>query len=215
MRKTFVIGDIHGQYLHFTTLMDKLPIDFNTDRLVLLGDYIDRGPDSMAVVKYIMSLVNSHGSDTVFPLLGNHEDMLLRYLDLKKKNICFKNTEAMYFFNGGKATMDSYNNKVPQDHIDFLSSLEFNYYDKNYIYVHAGLRPGVPFEKQDKDDMLWIREQFLNSHYNFGRKIIHGHTIFKTPMIKPHAIGIDTGCFRTGILTAIELPKERIFQVKI
>ena len=211
MNRIFAIGDIHGCYDKLQALMGKVPIDLEHDRLVFLGDYIDRGPDSFKVVEYLINLKREY-SNTVF-LKGNHEEMLELYL---------KGMEMMNFVsNGGHHTLESYSRHsgendtdlIPQSHLDFFQSLLLFYETENYIFVHAGLKKGVPLEKQKTDDLLWIRNNFIRKRYNFGKRVIFGHTYFKEPLIQPNKIGIDTGAVYGNKLTCIELPDIKFYQV--
>ena len=211
MNKIFAIGDIHGCYNKLQELMDKIPVDFKHDRLIFLGDYIDRGPDSFKVVEFLINLKKKY-LNTVF-LKGNHEEMLELYL---------KGIEMMTFVgNGGRHTLESYsrhfkgnaNDLIPQSHLDFFQSLLLFYETENYIFVHAGLKKGVPLEKQKPDDLLWIRKSFIRTKYNFKKRVIFGHTYFQEPLIQPNKIGIDTGAVYGNKLTCIELPDIKFYQV--
>ncbi len=212
MNKIFAIGDIHGCYDQLQALMDKVPIDFEHDRLVFLGDYIDRGPDSFKVVEYLINLKREY-SNTVF-LKGNHEEMLELYL---------KGMEIMSFVrNGGHNTLESYSRHsgendadlIPQSHLVFFQSLLLFYETENYIFVHAGLQKGVPLEKQKTDYLLWIRNGFIRTRYKFEKRVIFGHTYFREPLIQPNKIGIDTGAVYGNKLTCIELPDMKFYQVQ-
>jgi serine/threonine protein phosphatase 1 len=214
MDKIFAIGDIHGCLDQLQTLIKNLDIDQQYDTLVFIGDYIDRGSSVREVVDYVIKL-RSEYKNTVC-LMGNHEQMLLHYL----KGI----DEKMYLANGGPATLLSYGISrssvpqtrkaaIPSDHLLFFQSLLPYYETKDYIFVHAGLKPGLLLSEQDRDDLLWIRQEFINSEYDFGRPVIFGHTPMNEPLIMPNKIGIDTGAVSGGKLTCVELPKVIIHQV--
>ena len=188
--KIFVIGDIHGCLDMLNRLMDKIPWRPDKDLLVFLGDYIDRGEASKAVVDYMIALKRCFPN--VDCLLGNHDAMFLDYLN--KRDI------DQYLLNCGGSTLMCYGitkpgnegNKVPPDHIEFFSSLKPYIEAEDYYFVHAGFRPRVEIEKQSLQDMLWIREPFINSHFDFGKKIIFGHTPLQEPLVMKNKIGIDT-----------------------
>jgi len=205
MKKIFTIGDIHGCAEKLRTLMGKIPVNYARDALVFIGDYIDRGPDSFEVVDYLVNLKRSH-PEIVF-LKGNHEDMLEKYLDGSDR--------FTYLLNGGQKTLDSYINRsnksefspIPSDHLDFYKSLALYHQTDDYIFVHAGLREKIPIERQDPQDLLWIREDFIYSQFNFGRRVIFGHTPFSEPLVQPNKIGIDTGAVYGNRLTCVQLPE--------
>ena len=211
MEKIFVIGDIHGCFDKLHALMSQLEINSSTDTLIFLGDYIDRGPQSMEVVDYLLHL-SQKGLKTVF-LKGNHEAMLLDYLNGKNK--------LTFLVNGGSATLDNYmqnmnrssNSIIPSSHIDFFQSLHLYYETDAYIFVHAGLAPGIPLNQQREMDLLWIRERFINATYDFGKTVLFGHTPFKEPFIKKNKIGIDTGAVYGNKLTCVELPLQKFYSV--
>jgi serine/threonine protein phosphatase 1 len=204
MKKIFAIGDIHGCAHKLYALMEKIPIDYANDTLIFIGDYIDRGPQSVEVVTYLVDLKSRH-PDTVF-LKGNHEDMLQKYL---------QGTDRLtYLYNGGQHTLESYLNQsnnsestpIPADHLEFFDSLVLYYETQDYIFVHAGLRENVPLEKQDPEDLLWIREDFIYSKSTFGKWVIFGHSPFSEPLVLPNKIGIDTGAVYGNLLTCVQLP---------
>ncbi|MBW2601403.1 MAG: serine/threonine protein phosphatase [Deltaproteobacteria bacterium] len=211
MERVFAVGDIHGCLDKLVLLMGKIDIDFKKDTLVFIGDYIDRGPKSKEVVDYLMDL--AHGKDSVIFLKGNHEYMLQGYLD---------GTDTMFFLaNGGEATIRSYLQSglrdevepIPSDHLEFFDSLRLYYETADYIFVHAGLKAQVPLEKQNEWDMLWIREEFIYSDFDFGRQVVFGHTAFQKPLVLANKIGIDTGAVYGNKLTCVELPAQRFFSV--
>jgi serine/threonine protein phosphatase 1 len=214
MNKIFAIGDVHGCLEKLKELMSKINIDSRNDTLVFIGDYIDRGRFSREVIDYILQLQGKYKN--LVCLLGNHESMFLRYLDGVD--------EDMYLVNGGINSIHSYKislsddverrkSKIPADHQSFLKSLLPYYETKNYIFVHAGLRPGVPMAKQELYDLLWIRYEFMESKNDFGKIVIFGHTPLEDPLIEKNKIGIDTGAVYGGKLTCVELPEVKIYQV--
>lgn len=209
--KTFVVGDVHGCLEMLKRLMDKIPWDPSTDRLIFIGDYIDRGKDSRGVVEFVLAL--KEHSPHVQCLIGNHEEMFLDYLS---------DTDSQTFIlNGGLTTIRSYKEGqrsrkdplVPPAHRDFFSSLLHMIELEQYYIVHAGFRPHMRIEDQELFDMIWIRDGFIYSDYDFGKVVIFGHTPFNSPMIMKNKIGIDTGAVYGNCLTCLELPERRFHSV--
>ena len=211
--KIFAIGDIHGMKNEIMSLIKKLPL-FPEDLVIFLGDYIDRGYDSKGTIDFLLFFKKKHPN--VIFLKGNHEDMLLSYINREFN-------ENIYFFNGGEKTLKSYNipsteypyakQYIPEEHLNFLRNLPL-YYEKNeYLFVHAGLRAGIPLDMQNPEDLLWIREEFIYSEEDFGKIVIFGHTVFPEPLIMKNKIGIDTGIVFGGKLTALELPTIKFYFV--
>jgi serine/threonine protein phosphatase 1 len=206
--RIFVIGDIHGYLNKLTELMSKIHPDPQKDQLVFLGDYIDRGPQSKEVVDYVLK-VKERFPRTIF-LMGNHEFMFLEYLTNRAEPWTF-------LLNGGVETVHSYElvgddpeEHIPDEHFVFFNTLKPYYETEDYIFVHAGLRSGVPLHEQTLDDLLWIRREFIRSQEDFGKLVIFGHTPFPSPLVHENKIGIDTGAGYGGMLTCLELPG-RIF----
>jgi serine/threonine protein phosphatase 1 len=205
MNKIYAVGDIHGCFDKLMALMDKIDIDFESDTLVFLGDYIDRGPQSFEVVEYLADLKIRYSS-TVY-LKGNHEEMLEKYLSGEDR--------LTYLVNGGQQTLESYMNRpreegeppIPRKHLDFFKSLKIFYETENYIFVHAGLKNKVTIENQKTEDLLWIRKRFIESKYDFGKMVVFGHTPLHEPLLLPNKIGIDTGAVYGNKLTCVRLPE--------
>jgi len=213
MGKIFAIGDIHGCISQLDKLLAQLDIDAGEDTLLFIGDYIDRGPDPKGVIDYIIDIRKNVRN--VVCLSGNHEDMFLNYcLDGRD--------EDLYMSNGGMRTLASYGFMregteeliLPDSHREFFTTLRTYYETDDYIFVHAGLRPGVPLDRQDREDLLWIRFEFISSPYDFGKTVVYGHTpvSLNKPLIDKNKIGIDTGAVFGGRLTCIELPEMKIYQ---
>jgi serine/threonine protein phosphatase 1 len=210
MKKLFAIGDIHGCYDRLKALMEKIPIDFSRDTLLFIGDYIDRGPQSAEVVDYLIQL-KKRVKEVIF-LKGNHEDMLDKFLN--------GDDRFTYLLNGGQQTLDSYLKKpvqpksfpIPPDHVEFFKSLRLYYETEEFIFVHAGLRPRTSLETQSTEDLLWIRDNFISTKYDFGKRVIFGHTPLKKPLVEPNKIGIDTGAVYGNALTCVQLPELVFFK---
>lgn len=205
MEKIYAIGDIHGRFDKLRALMDKIDIDYGTDILVFLGDYIDRGPQSFEVVDYLIDLKKLQPK-TIF-LKGNHEEMFEKYVSGEDR--------MTYLFNGGQQTLDSYMSRprkpdvplIPPEHLEFFNSLRLYYETMNYIFVHAGLKKKVPLDKQMPEDLLWIRKKFIESKYDYGKMVVFGHTPLPEPLLLPNKIGIDTGAVYGNKLTCVRLPE--------
>ena len=209
----YVIGDIHGCAYELELMVAKLPLTSDST-IVFLGDYIDRGPDSKSVISYILELKRQYH---VYPIMGNHEQMLIEYLSEPNSE-----KGARFIYNGGSTTLESYSTEpgkytIPQDHLNFLYSLPLAYYNEEYFFVHAGV-PDTSLDQLSppihKTDMLWIREKFLSSEFDWGKCIVHGHTPRKKVDILGNRVNLDTGCVFGNYLTAMHLPSHEIFQVK-
>lgn len=197
--RVFIVGDIHGCLDMLKRLIDKIEWRPKNDRLIFLGDYVDRGRDPKGVIDFLLELKEE--SDLVQCLMGNHEDLFLDYLetgDLK-----------LFLHNGGETTLISYelNGKthIPDNHISFLKSLDTIIEFEDYYIVHAGFRPAVDIHSQSLQDLLWIRDPFIFSEYDFGKKVIFGHTPFSSPLQMENKIGLDTGAVYGNQLTCLEL----------
>lgn len=198
--RTLIIGDIHGCLEMLKRLMEKADWQPDQDHLIFLGDYIDRGPDSKGVIDFILDLMNE--SKKIRCLMGNHESLFLDFLS----GIGIPN----FLMNGGESTLRSYRldgeTVIPPEHLRFLKGLETRVELEDYYIVHAGLRPGLQIKDQSHDDMIWIREPFIYSKYDFGKKVIFGHTVFYDPLVMDNKIGLDTGAVYGNRLTCLELP---------
>jgi serine/threonine protein phosphatase 1 len=207
-KRTFIIGDIHGCLGILKGLMDKIDWDPDKDGLIFLGDYIDRGRDSKGVIDYILGLKRM--SQNIRCLMGNHEELFLNYIN--------GDDEGSFLYNGGVSTLTSYyeagNREIDPAHIDFLKSLLLMIELDEYYIVHAGFKPGVNIPDQSVKDTLWIREPFIFSDYNFGKRIIFGHTPFSSPLIMDNKIGLDTGAVFGNKLTSLELPALKFYSVE-
>lgn len=211
MERIFAVGDIHGCLDKLVSLMDIIDVDLKKETLVFMGDYIDRGPHSKEVVDYLIDL--ARGGNRVVFLKGNHELMFQNYLSGKDK--------LSFLYNGGEATLGSYMkgaglneaDLIPPEHLEFFDNLRLYYETENYIFVHGGLKANIPLEHQDEWDMLWIRDEFIYSDFDFGKLVIFGHTPFREPLILDNKIGIDTGAVYGNKLTCVELSAMKFFSV--
>jgi serine/threonine protein phosphatase 1 len=224
----YAIGDIHGCFEKIVRLLDRLRYDPAADRLIFLGDYIDRGPDSKGVLDLLLRLQGENPTN-IF-LLGNHEDNFLTYL-----HACMTVDAASYwlkepfFAGGGIATLRSYcpqmrdpydkrlTVSVPPEHVAFLANLQLYWTNESYIAVHAGVRPGIVLERQHANDLLRIRGPFLSTPHGLGKWVVFGHTPFPDVRREADKIGIDTGaCYASmgyGKLTALCLDTQQTIQV--
>jgi len=204
----FIIGDVHGCLGMLKNLIGKIDWHPDRDTLIFLGDYIDRGEDSKGVIDFLIELLSV--SPNVQCLIGNHESIFLRYLEGED--------EGLFLINGGAATLSSYRMNgetyIPQDHVSFLKSLKVIVELDDYYIVHAGFKPGIEIQEQSLEDCLWIREPFIFSDYDFGKKIIFGHTPFYVPLLMDNKIGLDTGAVFGNRLTCLEIPNMKFHSVE-
>ncbi len=206
-----VVGDLHGRHdLLAKVLAQVLPAQPAGTRLVFLGDYIDRGPGSRQVLEDLLALRRER-PETVL-LMGNHERMLLEAMQGRLVRV--------FLQNGGLDTLRSYGldwdrrDELPASHLACLGSLPLMHQTDSHIFVHAGLRPGVPLDQQDEHDILWIREEFFELAADFGKTVVFGHTPFARPLLARGRIGIDTGAVYGGHLTCLKLPEETFIEVR-
>ncbi|CAN5153131.1 metallophosphoesterase family protein [soil metagenome] len=219
----YAIGDIHGRLDLLRLLVSEIQRDHASHPsgaqglIVLLGDYIDRGPASSEVLSDILTLEARIGL-TVRALKGNHEQAILAFL-------ADPITGSPWLLHGGNETLISYGvalprqanpielsdaraslaEALPEAHLAFLQGLKTLLAFGDYIFVHAGLRPGVPVQEQSEHDLLWIRDDFLRRPWTGDQVVVHGHTPVEEVEINARRVGVDTGAFATGILTALRL----------
>ncbi|THD74470.1 MAG: serine/threonine protein phosphatase [Phenylobacterium sp.] len=239
-RLVYAVGDVHGRLDVLAPLIRDIAQDAAETHaaasvsaepplLVFLGDYVDRGPESRGVVDLILELRAARRFE-VRALKGNHEEALLQFLD----DPSFGSTWAEH---GGAATLSSYGVQPPAQRTDadawarareaftaalppahkfFYETLELMVVEGDYAFVHAGVRPGVALADQLERDLLWIRHDFLEERGRFEKIIVHGHTPLETPQLTPTRLGVDTGAYATGVLTAVRLQGEdqRVMQAK-
>lgn len=209
----YAIGDVHGYLAQLAALEaeiveDGLGIE-GEKWLVTLGDHVDRGPDTAGVIEHIMG--PAPAGFRRFSLLGNHEVMMLDFL---------RNPEAHAYWleEGGLETLASYGagtvltpsaiagaQWIPERHLEFLEALPSYLSLPGWLFVHAGIRPGVPLSLQTDDDLVWIRAPFLTSQLTGGLRVVHGHTPGDDIVVTPHRIDVDTRCFATGRLSAVRV----------
>ncbi|MEO0713241.1 MAG: metallophosphoesterase family protein [Pseudomonadota bacterium] len=226
--RVYAVGDIHGRADLLKRLMETIRADAalraEGERaiLVFLGDYVDRGFQSKDVIDYLLS--DSLADFEVVFLKGNHEAAFLEFLS----DPAFGPEWARF---GGAETLTSYgirpprtrtqmeewtaacealNEKLPAEHRNFLAQLDQHVVIGDYVFVHAGLRPGRALEDQVDDDVLWIRDTFLNDNGTFDQVVVHGHTPISAPYRDHRRIGVDTGAYLSGKLTAVRLMGEDI-----
>ncbi|MBM7486706.1 serine/threonine protein phosphatase 1 [Bradyrhizobium sp. USDA 3686] len=202
MRNIYAIGDVHGCFDQLQRLVELCESDAGEGRskLIFLGDYIDRGPDSRGVIEFLMDL-QKWSPDEIICLRGNHEDLLLNALE-------GEDAENSWLLNGGSATLYSYRASraidIPAPHVAWLRSLPLFHDDGIRFFVHAGVHPDRPLDKQRTRDLLWIREPFLSSDKDFGRFVVHGHTPLRkgTPDLRTNRVNVDTGAVLGLALTS-------------
>ncbi len=218
----YAVGDVHGCYPLLKALLARIAVDSAARArgrrpiLVFLGDYVDRGPDSAKVIEALLWLIRRPDLETHL-LKGNHEQALLAFLERPDQG-------GGWLQYGGRETLQAYGVEPPHDPADFdrarhallarmpashlwlLQRLELMVAVGDYAFVHAGIRPGQPLASQAEDDLLWIRQPFLEAAGPHEKVIVHGHTwIDARPQLHDHRVGIDTGCYATGVLTALRL----------
>jgi serine/threonine protein phosphatase 1 len=222
--RIYAIGDVHGRFDLMQQLLDKIG-EHNAARtpsrslhIMFLGDLIDRGPDSLKVLDYLHQAQKKAAGLIV--LQGNHEEVLLRVLDGDLRAL------RSWLSFGGRETLESMGLRPPADGDDldgcladiraafppmlanWIRRLPLTAQSGDYFFCHAGVRPGVALKRQVREDLLWIREDFLEDRSSFGAVVVHGHSIEPRVEMRHNRIGIDTGAYSTGILTALYLEGE-------
>ena len=216
--RVFAIGDIHGCAGELETLLTGLALTAG-DTLIFVGDYIDRGPDSRAVVDLMLDVQRRTELTSVF-LKGNHEDMYLAYLGRPG------HWGEVWLSNGGRHALVSYGlhpdaspvevlDALPERHLRFFEELATFHITGSHLVVHAGVRPDRRWTEQDEEDLLWIREDFISRPHALPQTVVFGHTPQRTVLVDlPYKVGIDTGCVYGGMLTALELGSQELVQVR-
>ena len=216
--RSYVIGDIHGCLDELGYLIEELPLEA-CDRLIFLGDYIDRGPDSNGVISFLLELENA-GYELIF-LKGNHEDMFLSYLGLGGQH------GDMFLYNGGRATLASYGystpiplpdealSLIPPAHVKFYEKLASYYLMEPFLCVHAGIHPLKSLKDQTESELFWIRNQFIYSSHMLPYTILFGHTPQNDVLYDlPFKVGLDTGLVYGNKLTCLEATEKVLYQVQ-
>jgi serine/threonine protein phosphatase 1 len=235
-RLVYAVGDVHGRLDLLGPLLQGIAQDVLVTRpeqrplLVFLGDYVDRGPDSRQVVDRVLKM-QADAAFEVVALKGNHEEALMQFL----ADSAFGMT---WMEHGGAATLasygvqpcamrtdagawavvrDTFERTLPNAHRTFYEALELCRVVGDYAFVHAGVRPGVALKDQAEHDLLWIRYEFLNDRGPHDKVIVHGHTPAEEPQVLKHRLGLDTGAYATGVLTAVRLygVEQRLIQAKV
>ncbi len=220
-QRVYAVGDVHGRFDLLHQLIARIEED-NAGRptsavyVVLLGDLINRGPQSREVIDFFLKGAPAF-AEWHF-IMGNHEEMLLRLIDQPDAGMI-----PHFLRFGGRETFESYGapqimldlpdrfppetlpNYVPEDHRSFMRRMEDGILVGDYFFTHAGIKPGVPLEEQQHQDLHWIRKGFLESDADHGMIVVHGHTVLEEAEVRPNRIGIDTGAYASGKLTALGL----------
>ena len=223
MRDTVVyaIGDVHGCFDELRALEQKILLDALQFRgrkiIIMLGDYIDRGPQSRRVIEHLMA-PPPKGFLRVC-LAGNHEVAMLNYLDgylSREPWLAVGGRETLYSYGidpthlanlyaSGEEVDERIRETIPAGHVGFLRALPVMVCSDEFVFVHAGIRPGIALEEQDEADLLNIRSDFLAAAHRLDHWVVHGHTIVDVPTLDGRRLGIDTGAFQTGRLTALRI----------
>lgn len=221
--RLYAIGDVHGRDDLLAELLARIEADSAARPpaklvLVFLGDLIDRGPSSAQVVERLRTY-SRPGTRLVF-LTGNHEEVLFRILageaSLISDWLRFGGAECLqsYGLDPGAVrrmplprALDAIRAAIPEPHVQFLQGFDDTFRAGAYLFVHAGIRPGIPLAEQSRTDLRWIREPFLTDQADHGYVVIHGHTIGEQVEERNNRIGIDTGAYRFGVLTALGLER--------
>lgn len=230
-KRIYAIGDIHGQIGMLHRALERIERD-GGGRVVFLGDYVDRGPDSRAVIE-VLRLGQAEGRDWIC-LKGNHDRLFEWYVTPpapRNDPHLLVGYDWMHERIGGIDTARSYGVQVPKrirsqelaeqmrdalpdGHLDFLQSLKLTHREPGLFFVHAGIRPGVPLDQQDETDLLWIRQEFHQDPSDHGAFVVHGHTPVGAPDLRPNRLNLDTGagygdplsvaCFEGGEIFLLE-----------
>lgn len=227
-RRIYAIGDLHGcidhlHRAHRDILADLAARPHAHPLILFVGDYTDRGPDSRGVIEHLLGMQKS-GPQTIC-LFGNHDHCFLEYLAdplASSSRLHWLNdrmggdmTLASYGITGASArtpekTHDAFLRAVPESHLNFLTGLKTSFQQGNYLFVHAGIRPGIALAQQDLMDLIWIREGFLDSDADHGAIVVHGHTVVPQVEHAGNRIDIDTGAVFYGQLSCLVLEGNRL-----
>lgn len=218
--RVYAIGDVHGRCDLLDALLARIADErarapVGTVHLVMLGDLIDRGPQSAQVVERL--LATPDGVDEMHLLMGNHEEALLEILDGAHSQlpgwIRYGGEQALQsygledasIFGDREALVAKIHAGIPASHVRLFRSMVDYVQIGDYLFVHAGIFPGRPLDQQQAHDLRWIRDEFLDDESDHGVIVVHGHTITRDVDCRPNRIGIDTGAYASGVLTALAL----------
>lgn len=201
--RTYALSDIHGCLDKLERLVKRCTDDAGAEpaTFVFLGDYVDRGPDSRGVLQFVIDMERRKPGQVIC-LAGNHEDMALNAIDNPGE------ADQWIVRNGGDKMLRSYGvaapSELPAGHVAWMRALKTHHDDGLRFFVHAGIDPAKPLDRQDRHDMLWMREPFLSDPRDHGRFIVHGHTPLKggQPDLRVNRVNIDTAAVLGGPLTA-------------
>lgn len=227
--RIYAVGDVHGCLVELKRLVEAINHDRKNHNgpatFIFLGDLVDRGPDSAGVIDFLLSNPLPNG-ETIF-LMGNHEEFLLGCYDGATDR------QADWLRHGGIDTLASYGipreavfsrdfdlvaamrHAIPEEHADFLRKFRNSAIFGDYFFAHAGIRPGVPLDEQAPHDLRWIRSEFTSSTADHGVVVVHGHSVVPNVERRPNRIGVDTGCYRTGRLSAVVLTGDGISVISV
>jgi serine/threonine protein phosphatase 1 len=227
--RIYAIGDLHGR----TDLLQRQLAQIDSDEglypcgrsiIVCLGDYIDRGPDSCGTINALLDLARHR---ELVCLKGNHETLILRFLDRPaslddwrllgglETLVSYGLRPSFSRSNGDNERLsEQLRDALPQQHLDFLNKLPSSFSCGDFLFVHAGVRPGVALGRQVEDDMLWIRDEFLQHEAPFEKFVVHGHTPVSAPDIRSNRANIDTGAFATGRLSCIAIEGRHVLPLR-
>jgi serine/threonine protein phosphatase 1 len=221
--RLYIIGDIHGRSDLLDRIVDEINRDINEfgwqeSLTITLGDYVDRGPDSRGVLDRLSR--NPFPTDYI-ALKGNHEAIFEEFVNQPSVANHWRDLGGLETLHSYGVPMDNLmlgkgfeeaaralSAVIPEAHRTFLASLKTHISIDNCFLCHAGVRPNVPLDRQNANDLLWIRDEFLNSRQSFGKMIIHGHTPNEWPEVRPNRVNLDTGAFATGRLTCLVLDRD-------
>ena len=199
---TYAIGDLHGEISLLRQLLLTLPYR-EQDTLVFLGDYMDRGEDSVALIREVLQVAQMHQRTIL--LRGNHDSEWLETWDGAR-------FLAPPGIDGAQDVWDACDGRVPFEVGYVLEGTRIEYEDEHAYYVHAGLMPGMSFERTPPIMKLWGARDFMTSEYDWGKPVVFGHRQLPQPLLLPNKIGVDTSAYHSGVLTAVRLPDRAIFQ---
>ncbi|MCP9229083.1 serine/threonine protein phosphatase [Mesorhizobium sp. LMG 17147] len=221
----YAIGDVHGCYKELRSLEQNILLDsasFEGRKLIImLGDYVDRGPQSARVLDHLLA-PPLQGFQRIC-LAGNHEVVMLNYLDgiiSRESWLAIGGLQTLFSYGVDPERMaDLYDSNeevdgrireiIPADHVSFMRALPVMVCSAKFVFVHAGIRPGIDLAAQDEDDLLNIRSEFFEAAHLLDRYVVHGHTPVEFPKLEGRRLGIDTGAFQSGRLTAVRIADKR------